>query len=173
MWLGARLCFFLACGLSGYWLITTLKSKPKKTGAKVLMPSLPEASAVNVPEIQRQGRRTVWISTIALIAGISLGYEGRDLQMKSNVKSLPETLILDINPDGSYQMLAKDGRKFDTTFCRGRDDLAPGNKLKEFKFEQRVGCKNIRGDGLGYVAYTDHGVRRTYPIPLEVTANVR
>lgn len=92
--------------------------------------------------------------------------------MTNSVKSLPETLILDINSDGSYSMLASDGRKFDTTFCHGRDDLEPGNKLKEFKFEQRVGCKNIRGDGLGYVAYTDHGVRRIYQIPMEV-ANVR
>jgi len=92
--------------------------------------------------------------------------------MTSSVKSLPETLILAVNPDGSYRMLASDGRKFDTTFCHGKDDLLPGNKLKEFKFEQRVGCKNIRGYGLGYVAYTDHGVRRTYPVPMEV-ADVR
>jgi hypothetical protein len=149
-----------------------LRNRPKKTGAKELIPPFSGLSADVIPEVQRQGKRTVWISTIALLAGLGLGYEGRDLQMKSNVRSLPETLILDVNPDGSYQMLARDGRKFDTTFCHGRDDLVPGNKLKEFKFEQRVGCKNIRGFGLGYVAYTDHGVRRTYEIPQEI-ANVR
>ena len=108
-----------------------------------------------------------------MLAGLALGYEGRDLQMKSNVKSLPETLILDVNPDGSYQMLTSDGRKFNTGFCPDKSghvdhSLVRGNKLKEFRFKQRANCKEIYEDGLGYVAYFDHGVRSTYPIPTEV-----
>jgi hypothetical protein len=170
-WL-AYLLVFSCFTISGLWLLMTLPKKKPLTGATRLMPSLPAESAAAVPEVQRQGKRTVWIATMTLIAGLGIGYKGRDLQMRINVKSLPETLILDVNSDGSYRMLASDGRRFDTTFCHGKDDLLQGNKLKEFKFEQRVGCKNIHGDGLGYVAYTDHGVRRTYPIPTEV-ANVR
>lgn len=93
--------------------------------------------------------------------------------MTSSVKSLPETLILDINSDGSYRMLADDGRKFNTGFCPDANgdvdhSLVRGNKLKEFKFRQRANCKEIYGDGLGYVPYFDHGVRSIFPIPMEV-----
>jgi len=70
-------------------------------------------------------------------------------------------------------MLLADGRKINASFCpdiNGKIDrsLIRGNKLKEFNFMQLADCKQIYGYGLGYVAYTENGVRQTFPIPEEI-----
>jgi hypothetical protein len=121
-------------------------------------------------------RRTVRIAGIALLAlltGITLGYAGKSWEINHTTPSLPETMILNVLPDGTYTMMASDGTIFNTTFCSGPEALVKGNKLKEFKFMQRTGCKDIHGYGLGYVAYSQDGVNQLFPIPTEVSQNVR
>ena len=98
---------------------------------------------------------------------------GRSWQLAYNTKSLPETLILNALPDGSYDMLDSYGRVFNTAFCSGPETLERGNKLKQFVFIQRTGCKEIHGPGLGYLPYRTHGVRQVFPIPMEVSQNAR
>jgi hypothetical protein len=125
----------------------------------------------NIHTMER--RRTARIASIVFLIGAATGYMGRSWQIAHNTKSLPETMILNALPDGSYAMMASDGTAFNTTFCSGPEPLERGNKLKEFKFTQRTGCKDIHGYGLGYVPYRLNGVMQVFSIPTEVSQNVR
>jgi hypothetical protein len=118
-------------------------------------------------------RKTARIASIVFLIGAATGYMGRSWQLAHNTKSLPETLILNALPDGSYDMLDSYGRVFNTAFCSGPETLERGNKLKQFVFIQRTGCKEIHGPGLGYLPYRMHGVRQVFPIPMEVSQNAR
>lgn len=123
---------------------------------------------------RRQDKRTAWIASLTLLIGIAIGYASHSFQISGKINHLPNTLVLDQNEDGSYRMLLADGREINADFCpdkNGRKDrsLIRGNKLRQFNFIQLSGCKEIYGYGLGYVAYTENGVRRTFPIPEEIT----
>lgn len=111
---------------------------------------------------------------MCLVLGLGIGIAGTEvLEYVSGAGPMKDVLIIAQHEDGSYTMRADDGRVFETFFCHGRDDLSPGNKLKVFAFEQQVGCKNIRGEKLGYSVYVHQdGSRAIFPIPKE-TAYVR
>lgn len=112
---------------------------------------------------------------VGIVAGRAMGYKSRDAQLNSSIMHMPDTLIVSsVYPDGSRDMLDKDGRKFGTKFCihgddnPNQNDLTVGNKLKQFDYIQRADCKEIRGYGVGYVAYSSKGVRDVFPIPKEI-----
>ena len=88
------------------------------------------------------------------------------------IKRLNDVLIIERRTDGSLRSIASGTGEFETITCYP-NDFQPGEKFQYWMYENRVTCKDFRGFGRGFKAYTDaDGNRIKFPIHKEI-ADVR
>jgi hypothetical protein len=173
-WEWAVYCFAYVCAFSALiWMLWQQRKEHSKIG-ELLSTNLwlGTERRNHLPTAQLRGKQTVYIATtLGLIVGIVAGYLGTKVTEQISFddhENMDNVLVMAQHEDGSYTMLSNDGREFETFFCHGKDDLIPGNKLVQISYQQQVGCKNIRGEKLGYSVYTHKdGSRMIFPIPKE------
>lgn len=88
------------------------------------------------------------------------------------IKRLDDVLVLERRADGSLKSIAAGTGEFETVTC-SQNDFQPGEKFEYWMYENQITCKNFRGIGKGFKAYTDaSGKRIKFPITKEI-ADVR
>jgi hypothetical protein len=155
MWWAGRSFFFLVV----IWFAATLVKKKSESnvmttkklswnGAAELTPTSAAESAVNIPEVQRQGKRTVWIATMTLIVGLGLGYASRDLQMRMRTNTLYNVTVLS-QPAEKEFYLRTPKEDLHTVFCEPVP-FKTGDHIKKLKYENRTYCWSVEDQKLGY-----------------------
>jgi hypothetical protein len=128
----------------GLWLLTTLKKRPLTTGYPLLKPTLPISSSEYIPEVQRQGKRTVWISTLCLLVGLAIGYMSRDHQLSSNKFTYTDVSVLKRISDREFVVWPDRMKQQHVQLCpESSVGWYEGETLDDWTFEQQRGCKRV------------------------------
>lgn len=119
--------------------------------------------------IRKMSRPLAWV-TVGALLGIPIGW---NLHRPSDTKKLDNVLVLKVRPDGTLRASADGVEDFETATCTP-NDFKQGEKFTYWKYQNRPGCKQMAGEGLGFHAVTDEasGKRIIFPTP-EETADAR
>lgn len=89
----------------------------------------------------------VWISLLFvgfyLLGGV-VGFQLRQYQLTTNQHTYRHVLIVERVSDAEYRVWPAQMNKYDWTFC-SPVKLDVGRELCEITYEQRLGCKDVRG----------------------------
>jgi hypothetical protein len=118
-------------------------------------------------------KRTPKLALILLAShsiSIVAGYFIRDAVLLNRKEIYTDVLVVDRFDEHSYRLEIAYGR-FNAKICPEASlDWQRGQKMKEFVFEQRNGCKSVVGSGLGFRFWTDDkGKRMLFPVKGENT----
>jgi len=97
-----------------------------------------------IPEVQRQGRRTVWIGTPLILAlGIAAGYAIRDYQLIKNTHTYLDVLVVERYASDKYLLRPARMQPWISKTCEPID-LTTGHTMKFYTFEQMADCHRVK-----------------------------
>lgn len=135
-WLGLLFCAFAA----GCVIVTATAPSTKGKSKPSLPPLFPPTY---IPEVQRQGRATIWIGLpiLAIIAGTA-GYGIRDHQLNVNSHTYWDVSILERYSDSSFRIKPARMQDGQWDFCSPAP-FQKSDELRYITFEQKNGCKRL------------------------------
>lgn len=141
-WLALAFSLFAA----GCVMLTATAPSTKEKSTPSLPPLFPPATYI--PEVQPQGKKTVWIATLTLVlgmlAGIGLGYGSRDHELAVNRFTYTDVVILSKSGDKEFLIWPDKMKQQHITICPSSTvGWYEGETLSDWTFEQRNGCKRV------------------------------
>lgn len=136
-------CFLLSAGFFAFLSTST---------------TLAEKWGMTRENIERLTNRTINLGVLAL--GFISGMAAMDVNHFSRVEKLKDVLVVEKHNDSEFTLRYK-GADFQAMICPDSTvDWTNGDKLREFNYEQRKGCKTLHGKDLGFLAYVDKNGKR-------------
>jgi len=117
---------------------------------------------------QPQGRRTVWISSLALLIGLGLGYAAHNWQFSRSRYRYTDVLVLERHDAQNFTIQPARMQPWHAHTCTPVD-WQPFEKMRLLIFQQLSDCKEVGRRG-AFEFYEQQGKRLLFP--QEIT-NVR
>lgn len=99
------------------------------------------------PEMQRLGRQTVWIKSLAILLGIgisiTIGYGIRDYQLIKNSHTYFDVDVLEKYSSEKYLLRPARMQPWISKTCEPLD-LTPGHTMKFYTYEQMADCHRVK-----------------------------
>lgn len=127
------------------WTIFT--SARKSTNERpVTFTPLTTPMQIHIPEVQRLGKKTVFIASVslALIVGLGAGYAVRDHQLATHLQTYTDVAILKKVAEGEFWIWPDRMKQQHIQLCAGSVvGWQEGETLDDWTFEQKAGCKRV------------------------------